>query len=225
MKTGCLGHSFWAPFIQDTLRQQTFFAFLLPSSKHQLGVHGGVWFLLTFSESSLTRRLNESSVHCLSGLSCAALYANPHTLKLGDKCEPHALWISFFRSIFLCFFCLFSDRSCTIGIAFYVITSPVKKHWSFPNICFLYWSIHMLHLLTVNHAQPSSEVGRYASHLMLAHSSKLSLYMLHHCDKYPAYLRGLSTWGVNNRLERNRLTCTYNNGAEGVVVNHWGSLA
>lgn len=143
MKTGCLGHSFWAPFIQDTLRQQTFFAFLLPSSKHQLGV----WFLLTFSESSLTRRLNESSVHCLSGLSCAALYANPHTLKLGDKCEPHALWISFFRSIFLCFFCLFSDRSCTIGIAFYVITSPVKKTLEFPK--------YLLFVLVHTHATPT----------------------------------------------------------------------
>lgn len=34
------------------------------------------------------------------------------------------------------FLCLFSDHSYTIGFSFYVITSPVKNHWSFPNICF-----------------------------------------------------------------------------------------
>lgn len=77
----------------------------------------------------------------------------------------------------------------------------------------------------VNHTQHSSEVGPHASHSTLAHSAKFGLYMLHHCDKYPAYLWGLSTWGVNGRLERNRLTCTYNNGAKGIAVNHWGSVA
>lgn len=51
---------------------------------------------------------NESSVHCLSGLlrlSCAALHANAHNkrLELGDTCEPHARWISFFCSIFCSF--------------------------------------------------------------------------------------------------------------------------
>ena len=142
---------------------------------------------------------NDSSVHCLSGLlrlSCAALYANPHNkrLELRDTCEPHALWISFFHL----FLALVDRFLTTVGLLvshltwsfFHCKTTGVPQMFAFhcADKWFLHWSIQMRHLLTINHTQHSPEVGPHVSHSMLAHSSKLSLYMLHHCDKYPAYL-------------------------------------
>lgn len=172
---------------------------------------------------------NELSIHCLSGLlrlSCAALYANPHNkrLELGDKCEPYMLWISlFFCSIFFCL----SDHSWLLILCNNIFS---EKPLEFPKYllfhCVEKCLVHTHAILhTIYQTQRSSEVTLYASHSTLAHSSKLGLYMLDHCDKYPAYLWGLSTWGVNGRLERNRLTCAYNNRAEGIVVNHWGPVA
>lgn len=107
----------------------------------------------------------------------------------------------------------------TIGFSFYIIiTSLLNNHWSFPNICFSLCRELSLarYTYTVNHSQHSSEVAPYASHSTSAHSSRLGLYMLHHCDKYPAYLWGLSTWSVNGS--------TYNNGAKGIAGNHRGPV-
>lgn len=116
----------------DKFRQQTFFAFLLPSSKHHLGVQSSVWFLL---QLSLTAASNESSVHCLSA-AAASFMCHPvcnatHTKRqrLRDTCEPHE-----FRSLSPSFFCFLT--SYTSGFSYYVIISLLKKHRSFPNICF-----------------------------------------------------------------------------------------
>lgn len=174
---------------------------------------------------------NESSAHCLSGLlrlSCATLYANPHNrrLELGDTCEPHAHSCSLYLPLF---FCLFSDHSYTIGFSFYVITFLVKNHWIFPNICF--WpcgesSLALVHTnatptRTVHHTQHSSEVGPHVSHSTSAHFLETESLLAPLLWQIPCIPVGLNHPGVNGRLERNRLTCTYNNGAEGIVVNHW----
>lgn len=147
-----------------------------------------------------------------------------HTTR-GWSWEPHVShmhsdFYSFALSSSL-FFCLFSDHS----FSFYVITPLAKNHWSLPNICLSLFTEPSLALVHV-HATPTyrqSYLAFFRSQTMcklfnIGTFLKLGLYMLHHCDKYPAYLRGLSTWGVYGRLARSRLTCTYNDGAKGIVI-------
>lgn len=199
----------------DKLRRQTFFTFLFPSSKHQLV------FKVAFDSRS---DFLQQQPHASNDLICplfvwAASFMCRSVCKSTQQGAGRHMpaTCASCRSIFF-FFCLFSDHSFPTGFTFYVITSPVKTPTGVPQIfafhraekLFSCWSTHTL---TVNLAQHSLEAGPHVSHSLLAHSSKCSLYVLHHCDKYPAYLQGSPTWGVRGESERNRQSCTHNNGA------------
>lgn len=103
---------------RDRLRWQTFFAFPLPTNKHQLSVQSRVWsdFLYLCPHAS-----SGSSGCCLSGL--LLLFDVPLWMQIfsnngwrGGRCEPHARPLNLLNTIF--------------GLLFHGIASPEggKQH-------------------------------------------------------------------------------------------------
>lgn len=104
---------------RDKRRQQTFLAFLLPSSKHQLGVQSGVISSLTFSNSSLVHLMSHLAIVCLG---CCVfdvpLCMQIHTTRgwswetdvshMCSECHSFSIFMLYFPLILFCLF--FSDH-------------------------------------------------------------------------------------------------------------------
>ena len=177
LMTGVAWDTFYEHLLfRDKLRHQTFFAFLPPLSKHQLGVQSHIWFLVWLSPTEASR------IQCIiCPLFVWAVASFPWrsvckcTQEAGAGRHMRATCSLNFSSKCFIFFLLVHWPQLHSLLLVLCNDFPSEEPLNFPKylLFLLNWRgslvpIHasvLLHSLTINHTLHSSKVRPYVNHL------------------------------------------------------------